>query len=345
MASAAKILLIEDDPGIVMTLRRVLTGEGHETLVETRGDSGLDRARRDEFDVVITDMKLPGLDGLELVRELHGAHPRLPIILITAHGTTETAIEATKAGAYDYLLKPFEIPELIGLVERAVASRRLMMEPVDVGAPGEARDALIGNSRLMQSIYKEIGRIASKPVNVLIRGETGTGKELIARAIYQHSERARAPFIAINCAAIPETLLESELFGHERGAFTGAETRRIGRFEQAEHGTIFLDEIGDMSLSTQVKLMRVLQERCVQRLGGKETLPVDVRVIAATHRDLEAGIKTKQFREDLYYRLSVVVITLPPLRERKEDIPDLVRYFLQKHGAEMGNENPSIHPE
>ena len=198
MASSAKILLIEDDPGIVMTLRRVLTGEGHETLVETRGDSGLIRARGEEFDVVLTDMKLPGLNGLELVRELHGAKPRLPIILITAHGTTETAIEATKAGAYDYLLKPFEIPELIGLVQKAVASRRLMTEPVDVGTPGEARDALIGNSRLMQSIYKEIGRIASKPINVLIRGETGTGKELIARAIYHHSERARAPFIAIS---------------------------------------------------------------------------------------------------------------------------------------------------
>jgi len=296
MPSAAKILLIEDDPGIVMTLRRVLTGEGHETLVETRGDSGLIRARAEEFDVVLTDMKLPGLNGLELVRELHGAKPRLPIILITAHGTTETAIEATKAGAYDYLLKPFEIPELIGLVQKAVASRRLMTEPVDVGVPGEARDALIGNSRLMQSIYKEIGRIASKPINVLIRGETGTGKELIARAIYQHSERARTPFIAINCAAIPETLLESELFGHERGAFTGAETLRIGRFEQADHGTIFLDEIGDMTPGTQIKLLRVLQEKCLQRLGGKPTIPVDVRVLAATHRDLEQAIKTKQFR-------------------------------------------------
>jgi len=345
MASPAKVLLIEDDPGIVMTLRRVLAGEGHETFVETRGDNGLNRARRDEFDVVITDMKLPGLDGLELVRELHGAHPRLPIILITAHGTTETAIEATKAGAYDYLLKPFEIPELIGLVEKAVASRRLMTDPVDVGAPGEARDALIGNSRLMQAIYKEIGRVASKPVNVLIRGETGTGKELIARAIYQHSERAQAPFIAINCAAIPETLLESELFGHERWAFTGAETLRIGRFEQADHGTIFLDEIGDMTPGTQIKLLRVLQEKCLQRLGGKPTIPVDVRVLAATHRDLEQAIKARQFREDLYYRLSVVVISLPPLRDRKEDIPELVRFFLRKYAAELGAENPSIHGE
>jgi DNA-binding NtrC family response regulator len=197
----------------------------------------------------------------------------------------------------------------------------------------------------MQSIYKEIGRVASKLVNVLIRGETGTGKELIARALYQHSNRAQAPFVAINCAAIPETLLESELFGHERGAFTGAETRRIGRFEQANGGTIFLDEIGDMTLGTQVKLMRVLQEKCLQRLGGKETLAVDVRVLAATHRDLETAIHQKLFREDLYYRLSVVVIPLPPLRNRREDIPELVRYFLQKYGPELGNPMPSIHPE
>ena len=197
----------------------------------------------------------------------------------------------------------------------------------------------------MQAIYKEIGRVASKPVNVLIRGETGTGKELIARALYQHSDRANAPFIAINCAAIPETLLESELFGHERGAFTGAEGRRIGRFEQANHGTIFLDEIGDMSAPMQVKLLRVLQEKTLQRLGGREAVTVDVRVVAAMNRDLETAIREKQFREDLYYRLSVVVITLPPLRLRQKDIPALVHYFLQKHGPELGNPAPSIHPE
>lgn len=345
MSTAGKILLIEDDRAIVMTLRRVLMDEGFEIEVETRGDTGLTRARQTELDAVLTDMKLPGLDGLELVRQLHEDKPRLPIILMTAHGTTETAIEATKSGAFDYLLKPFEMPELIDLVERAVASRRLMTEPVQLGEAAGAREALVGNSRLMQSIYKEIGRIAAKPVNVLIRGETGTGKELIARAIYQHSDRARAPFIAINCAAIPETLLESELFGHERGAFTGAEARRIGRFEQADHGTIFLDEIGDMSPGTQVKLLRVLQEKCLQRLGGKESIPVDVRVIAATHRDLETAIRNQQFREDLYYRLSVVVIALPNLRDRKEDIPELVNFFLRKYATELGAENPSIQPE
>jgi nitrogen regulation protein NR(I) len=345
MSIGAKILLIEDDAGIRDTLRRVLVEEGHDVEVEKRGDDGLTRANKDRFNLVITDLKMPGLSGLELVRQLHTAQPRLPIILVTAYGTTETAIEATKYGAYDYVLKPFNVPGLLDLVRKATDSNRLMSEPVELGGAAPSRDALVGQSPAMQAIYKEIGRVASKPVNVLIRGETGTGKELIARAIYQHSDRAKAPFVAINCAAIPETLLESELFGHERGAFTGAEERRIGRFEQANHGTIFLDEIGDMTLGTQVKLMRVLQEKTLQRLGGKETITVDVRVVAATNHDLETAIRNKQFREDLYYRLSVMVIALPPLRQRKDDIPELVRYFLQKHGPELGNPKPSIHAD
>ena len=345
MNAAARILLIEDDSGITDTLQRVLAAEGHEVAIEKRGDDGLARAIKDSFNLVITDLKLPGLNGLELVRQLHAAKPRLPIILVTAFGTTETAIEAMKVGAYDYLLKPFDIPQLIELVRKAADSNRRMSEPVGLGETSRSRDALIGRSQAMQDIYKEIGRVASKPVTVLVRGETGTGKELIARAIYQHSDRANAPFIAINCAAIPETLLESELFGHERGAFTGADAKRIGRFEQADHGTIFLDEIGDLTPGTQAKLLRVLQEKTLQRLGGKETIPVDVRIVAATHRDLETAIREKQFREDLYYRLNVVAITLPPLRHRREDIPDLVRYFLGKHGPDLGNANPSIHPE
>jgi nitrogen regulation protein NR(I) len=345
MGSAPKILLIEDDAGIRDTLQRVLEEEGYQVAAEVRGDVGLARASSEAFNVIVTDLKLPGVNGLELVRQLHSSQPRLPLILITAFGTTETAIEATKYGAYDYVLKPFDVAELLDLVRKAADSNRLMSEPVVLGETGAAREALVGRSAAMQAIYKEIGRIASKPVNVLIRGETGTGKELIARAIYQHSDRAKAPFVAINCAAIPETLLESELFGHERGAFTGASERRVGRFEQANGGTIFLDEIGDMTFGTQVKLMRVLQEKTVERLGGKETIKVDVRVLAATHRDLELAIQQKQFREDLFYRLSVVVITLPPLRQRREDIPDLVRFFLQKHGADLGNAKPSIHPE
>ena len=345
MNAAARILLIEDDSGITDTLQRMLAAEGHEVAIEKRGDDGLARAIKDLFNLVITDLKLPGLNGLELVRQLHTAKPRLPIILVTAFGTTETAIEAMKVGAYDYLLKPFNIPQLIELVHKAADSNRRMSEPVGLGETSQSRDALVGRSQAMQDIYKEIGRVASKPVTVLVRGETGTGKELIARAIYQHSDRANAPFIAINCSAIPETLLESELFGHERGAFTGADARRIGRFEQADRGTIFLDEIGDLTPGTQSKLLRVLQEKTLQRLGGKETITVDVRVIAATHRDLETAIRGKQFREDLYYRLNVVAITLPPLRQRREDVPDLVRYFLGKHGPDLGNTNPSIHPE
>jgi DNA-binding NtrC family response regulator len=235
--------------------------------------------------------------------------------------------------------------EMLDLVAKAVESSRLMTEPVEIGGGDTGREAIIGNSRIMQQIYKEIGRIAAKPVTVLIRGETGTGKELIARAIYQHSDRIGEAFVAVNCAAIPETLLESELFGHERGAFTGADTRRIGRFEQADRGTIFLDEIGDMSLSTQAKLLRVLQERYIQRLGGKENIPINVRVIAATHRDLEIAIAEKTFREDLFYRLNVVSVQLPPLRQRVEDIPALVRYFLHKYGSELGAQEASIQPD
>src|SRR5665213_1034493 len=345
MAAQPKILLIEDDLSAAAALERVLRDEDYSVQTIARGDAGLAEARDKNFDLVISDFKLPGLNGLEVVRQVHALKPRLPIILMTAHGTTEIAIEATKLGAYDYLLKPFEMEELLDLVAKAVESSRLMSEPVEIGAGETLRDAIIGNSRSMQEIYKEIGRVAAKPVTVLIHGETGTGKELIARALYQHSERVAEAFVAVNCAAIPETLLESELFGHERGAFTGAETRRIGRFEQANNGTIFLDEIGDMSLNTQAKFLRVLQQRCIERLGGKETIPINVRVIAATHRDLEAAIREKQFREDLYYRLNVVQIMLPPLRSRREDIPDLVHHFLQKYGAELGVDSPAIQPE
>ena len=345
MKELPRILLIEDDPAIVTSLQQILAADGYAVSLAKRGDEGLAIAQSQSFDVVVTDLKLPGLSGLELIRQLHTSKPRLPLILMTAHGTTETAIEATKFGAYDYLLKPFEMNELLELVDTAVTSSRLMSEPVELGSMSATRDAIVGQSRTMQAIYKEVGRVATKPVTVLIRGETGTGKELIARAIYQHSERANEPFVAVNCAAIPETLLESELFGHERGAFTGADSRRIGRFEQANRGTLFLDEIGDLNPGTQAKLLRVLQEKNFHRLGGKETIAVDVRVIAATHCDLERAIQERKFREDLFFRLSVVVITLPPLRERKEDIPELVRYFLQKYGSELGTGQPSIQPE
>jgi nitrogen regulation protein NR(I) len=345
MKARPKILLIEDDPGIAGGLRKELQVEGYEVAVAARGDDGLAQAKAQPFDVVITDLKMPGLSGLELVEQLHTAKPKLPIILVTAFGTAETAIDATKLGAYDYLLKPFAMAELLDLVAKAVACNRLMSEPIELGAARSAQSAIIGNGRAMQAVYKEIGRVAATGITVLVRGETGTGKELVARAIYQHSDRAAQPFVAVNCGAIPETLLESELFGHERGAFTGAHARRVGRFEQANRGTIFLDEIGDLSLSTQVKLLRVLEENYIQRVGGNEKVPVDVRILTATHRDLETAIQEKQFREDLYYRLTSVTITLPPLSQRAEDVPDLVKYFLRRSAVELDYDAPSIQAE
>lgn len=342
MSKRSKILLVEDDTNIASGLEKVLRAQGYVVTAEVRGDAGLQRGLGEDFDLVITDLKLPGLDGLELVKQLHQQKPKLPIILITAHGSTETAIEATKWGAFDYIPKPFDVEELLDLTGKAIQGSRLMSEPVEMGDAASSRAAIVGTSRAMQAIYKEIGRIAATSVPVLIRGETGTGKELVARAIYQHSDRASEPFIAINCAAIPENLLESELFGHERGSFTGADARRIGRFEQAQGGTIFLDEIGDMNLPLQAKLLRVLQEKAIQRVGGKESIPIDVRIIAATHCDLEGAIQERLFREDLFYRLNVVTITLPSLNERPEDIPELARYFLRKYGPEAGVAAPSI---
>jgi nitrogen regulation protein NR(I) len=342
---AARILLIEDDAAAAAALQKVLQAEGYAVEVAERGDLGLARASAVAFDLVLTDLRLPGLDGLELTERLHGAKPKLPIIIMTAHGTTETAIQATRLGAYEYLIKPFEAEELLDLAASAVALSRLMSEPVEMGAADATGFALVGQSKVMQNLYKEVGRVAATPATVLIRGATGTGKELIARALYQHSDRADKPFIAVNCAAIPETLLESELFGHERGSFTGAQTRRIGRFEQAHGGTIFLDEIGDLNPNTQSKLLRVLQERTIQRLGGDVPIPVDVRVLAATHRDLEAAIREREFREDLFYRLSVVTLHLPPLAERREDIPDLARFFIRRYAREFGVDGAAIQPE
>ncbi|MBL9166470.1 MAG: sigma-54-dependent Fis family transcriptional regulator [Verrucomicrobiales bacterium] len=343
MSFTPQVLLIEDDTGLAANLLNVLNEEGFKVSLCARGDEGLEQATNQDYDVVLTDLRLPGLGGIELIRKLHVLQPRLPVVLMTAHGTIETAIEPTKHGAYDYLQKPFEMPELISLLHRAAAACRLMREPVSlVVEVTDGRTALVGTSRVIQGVCKEIGRVAAKPVTVLIRGETGTGKELIARALYQHSYRAKGAFIAINCAAVPENLLESELFGHERGSFTGADQRRIGRFEQANRGTLFLDEIGDLPSSTQVKLLRVLQQQTFQRVGGTELIAVDVRVLAATHRDLEAMIREGKFREDLFHRLNVVTIQIPPLRERREDIPVLVQHFLTKYAAEFGNEPSPI---
>jgi nitrogen regulation protein NR(I) len=341
----ARILLIEDDASAGAALQKVLRAEHYHVDHVRRGDEGLVRARAGHYDLVLTDFRMPGLSGLELIAQLHASNPKLPIIMMTAHGTTKTAIEATKLGACEYLTKPFEADELLDRAAAAVRSARLMSEPVELAGEKEQGQAIIGNSRAMQAVYKEIGRVAATPVAVLIRGATGTGKELIARALYQHSDRAGKPFIAVNCAAIPQGLIESELFGHERGAFTGAHSRRIGRFEQAHDGTLFLDEVGDLPIDTQAKLLRVLQERQFQRVGGDELIRADVRVIAATHRDLESAIRENEFREDLFFRLSVVTVRVPPLHERAEDIPELVRYFIRRYAGELGVENPSIQSE
>ena len=340
-----EILLVEDDPSLATSLKRVLTLAGYGVTVATCGEVGRERASEGGFVAVVTDFKLPGLSGLELVKHIHAMNRRTPIILMTAHGTAELAIEAMKWGAYDYLLKPFEMPELIDMIADAVAHSALSADLIEVAGKQTPSSELIGNSGVMQAIYKEIGRVAATSATVLIQGESGTGKELVARAIWQHSSRAKESFVAVNCTSIPETLVESEMFGHERGSFTGAEARRIGRFEQAHKGTIFLDEIGDVTLSTQAKLLRALQEKSIQRVGGREPISIDVRIIAATHRDLKIAIKEKQFREDLFYRLNIVCITVPPLRNRPEDIPELVRYFLRRQSAEMGIDKPSIQNE
>ena len=333
---SARVLVVDDDLAVLTSLEASLRAEGYEVFTASDGREGLSRAKSLELDVVITNLRLPLLSGMDLIGTLHQSKPRLPIILITAHGTAETAIRATQMGAYDYLLKPYDVPVLLVALEKAVTSYRMASIPVKLGDDETEHEALVGESRAMQLVYKDIGRFANKPVTVLIQGETGTGKELVARALFQYSDRHDKPFIAVNCAAIPETLIESELFGHEKGAFTGAEMRRIGRFEQADGGTLFLDEIGDLQPQTQVKLLRVLQEKCIQRVGSKQTIPVNVRMIAATHINLEQAIAEKRFREDLYYRLNGVIIDLPALKDRKEDIRQLAKFFIRRYTKELG---------
>ena len=296
--------------------------------------------RKQPADLVLLDVRIGMENGLEILRKIRQEYPRQLVIVMTAHGTAQTAIEAMKHGAFDYVLKPFDVPELLALLRRALQTAASMEELAAIPRGKKAESdpgpglGLIGTSASMQKIYKLVGQVARADATVLLLGESGTGKELIARAIYANSPRAARPYVAINCAAIPDTLLESELFGHERGAFTGALTQRIGKFERADGGTIFLDEIGDMPLALQAKLLRILQNGEFQRLGGDQTLRTRVRVIAATNKDLAAMVKAKTFREDLFYRLNVVMIQLPPLRERGEDILPLAEYFLQRGGKE-----------
>jgi nitrogen regulation protein NR(I) len=342
-----RILVVDDDPSMRYSLNRMLEGQGFAVFLAKNGGEALERFNQEKPDLVIMDIKMPGPSGLEVLKEIKEGDPKALVILMTAFGTTETAIEAMKFGAFDYILKPFDIPQMRGLVERALEVSRMMRKMVsfpDREEEAAAEEVIVGSSAAMQQIYKMIGQVAPTEVTVLLRGESGTGKELVARAIYHHSRRADKPFLPVNGAAIPETLLESELFGHEKGSFTGALTRRIGKFEQCHGGTIFLDEIGDMTPATQAKILRVLQDRQFERLGGSERIQVDVRLIVATNKDLEKGIREGTFRQDLYYRLKVVTLPLPPLRERKEDIPELVRYFRQRFWADINREVRDISP-
>jgi len=340
------LLVVDDDRNIRSSLQKLLTKAGHTVTTLASGEEALQQTGAAP-DAVLMDIRMAGLSGLDTFRQLKDRWPRVPVIMMTAFGTTETAIEAMQLGAYEYLLKPFDVPALLKTVEHALATRRLTQAKVLLEAeqPDETAERIIGRSPAMFEVYKRIGQVGSTDVTVLIRGESGTGKELVARAIYQHSQRAQQPFIAVNCAAIPETLLESELFGHEKGAFTGAIARRLGKFEQAHGGTLFLDEIGDMSLPTQAKILRALQESRCERLGGHESVTFNVRILAATSQELEARIRAKQFREDLYYRLKVVTITLPPLRERRADIPLLADYFLRRFSREFGSAVKTLHPD
>jgi DNA-binding NtrC family response regulator len=344
----ANILIVDDDAQLRRSFKKLLSFEGYNITTASSGEEALGLVKQEPPDLAILDVRLPGMSGLEAFEAIHEITPKLPVIIMTAYGTTDIAITATQLGAYDYVVKPFEIPDILNLIHEALEAGRLTRSAADKEAVAQfgAAEGLIGSSRAMNEVYKSIGKAAATDATVLIRGESGTGKELVARAIYQYSQRSDKPFMVINCVAIPEPLLESELFGYEKGAFTGAYSRRLGKIEQARGGTVFLDEIGDMPRSIQAKILRLLQERTVERLGGQgEDIPVDVRIIAATKGDLEAAIEAGQFREDLYYRLNVVTIRLPPLRERTEDIPLLAEYFLVKFSREMGIDNPGITEE
>ncbi|MGO9566878.1 MAG: sigma-54-dependent transcriptional regulator [Desulfomonilaceae bacterium] len=341
------ILIVDDDAQLRHSFEKLLTEEGHTVRTSPTGEGGLEIIRAGLPDLVIIDVRLPGMDGVQTFQVIHEIEPKLPVIVMTAYGNTDTAIEATKLGVFDYVLKPFEIPEMLSTIEKALEAGRFMRSRVEMHVAPEASsaDTIFGRSRAMQEVYKAIGRVASTDATVLIRGESGTGKELVARAVYQHSIRSDKPFLVINCVAIPETLLESELFGYEKGAFTGAVNRRVGKIEQANGGTVFLDEIGDMPFSIQAKILRLLQEKSIERLGGRSPIPVDVRVLAATNRDLETALAEGRFREDLYYRLKVVTLLLPPLRERAGDVPMLAEFFLKRFVREMKVDSPGMTEE
>jgi len=332
-----RILVVDDDRNLRYSFRKILRDDEYELVEAESGEQAIEKVEHERPDLVVMDVRMPTMSGLEAFKRIKELNPGLPVIVMTAYGAVGTAIEAMKLGAYEYVLKPFDVEAIRALIKSGLEAYGLMARKVSYKPlrEGEEGDRIVGSSPKMQGVYKEIGRIAASDVTVLLRGESGTGKELVARAIYQYSSRSESPFLAVNCAAIPETLLESELFGYEKGAFTGANFTKIGKLERCNHGTVFLDEIGDMTLSTQSKILRVLEEGEFERLGGTKTVGVDLRVIAATNKDLERAIRDGTFREDLYYRLKVITIRIPPLRERFGDIPELVEYFLRKYNREF----------
>jgi DNA-binding NtrC family response regulator len=345
----AHLLLIGDDSTPMREqLRQAFPAPTHRVQVADTGTVGLEHVRTDSPDVIVLDLGLPDQSGLEVYQQIRCFNPRIPVIFITRAKRADAAIKAMKQGAYDYLFKPVDLPVLRRVVGAALAVAGRMRQPVvaeETGTEPEAEGVFVGSCPAMGEVYKAIGRVADQGVPVLITGESGTGKELVARAIYQHGPRAQAPFLALNCAAVPDNLLESELFGHEKGAFTGADRRRIGKFEQCHGGTLFLDEIGDMPLSLPAKILRLLQDQAFERVGGNETIRTDVRLIAATHRDLKGWSAEGKFRPDLYYRLGVFTIPLPPLRERGDDLLLLVQHYVRRFSRELGREVRQVAPE
>lgn len=326
-----RILIVDDEQSVRYSFRRAF-GNDYQIVTAETGEEALAEIEKTSPELVFLDIRMPQGSGLEVLKKIKVYHPRLPVIIMTAYDDTATAIEAMKLGAFDYVPKPFENREIRAIIEKAFEAYQMRKDTIlfQEETTSDREDEIIGSSRVMREIYKTIGRVAESDTTVLIQGESGTGKELVARAIHNHSRRKGKPFLAINCAAIPEPLLESELFGYEKGAFSGADSRKIGKFEQSHTGTIFLDEIADMSLFTQAKILRVLQDQTFERLGGKETIKVDIRILAATNQNLERAVFEKRFREDLFYRLNVVTLFLPPLRERPEDIHELVDYFINR---------------
>jgi two-component system nitrogen regulation response regulator GlnG len=343
------LLVIDDESSICKAFERAFSSDSVSVITAKDGAEGARKFIESKPDVVIIDLSLPDINGLDLFKKLREVDARVPFIFITGHGTVQSAIEATKLGAYDYLFKPLELEEIRSLLRKAFnLSRMIRVQPILADTDTDdvsVGDAIVGRCKAMKEVYKAIGRVASQNLTVLLLGESGTGKEVVAQAIYHHSDRASGPFQAINCAAIPDALLESEIFGHEKGSFTDAHRQRIGKLEQADGGTLFLDEVGDMSPMTQAKVLRVLQDQTFERVGGNTSIKVDVRIIAATNHDLKTLVSEGNFRSDLYFRLSVVTIRLPPLREREDDIRILAEYFLRRYSNEFGKDIRSISPD